>query len=199
MANSKAYMAEYNRAYYAKNRERELERHKKHYSENAGRLRADAQVRSARRWKENREKVLGEGRRWRNANLEQVRKAGRERSKKFRTENPQEARRRIADWERRNRDKVQGYTRKRRKMRMEAVGSHTQDDLTKILNLQKNACANCFTKFDGSVIRTLDHIVALSNGGSENPDNLQFLCKSCNCKKSDLDHFEFARRNGRLL
>lgn len=40
-------------------------------------------------------------------------------------------------------------------------------------------CRNCKTTHGLSV----DHIVALVNGGTNDPDNLQILCKSCNSRK----------------
>lgn len=32
---------------------------------------------------------------------------------------------------------------------------------------------------------TLDHVVPLNRRGTNDPDNLQFLCRSCNCRKGD--------------
>ena len=42
-------------------------------------------------------------------------------------------------------------------------------------------CVHCSSSQDLSI----DHIVAVINGGGNELDNLQLLCKSCNSKKSD--------------
>lgn len=42
-------------------------------------------------------------------------------------------------------------------------------------------CAHCCTSRDLEI----DHIVALINGGTNDMDNLQLLCKVCNSQKSD--------------
>lgn len=48
---------------------------------------------------------------------------------------------------------------------------------------------------DGSeVMITVDHVIPKSKGGTEDEDNLQPLCKPCNCRKGNLDE-ESARRN----
>ena len=52
-------------------------------------------------------------------------------------------------------------------------------DEKKIYALCNNRCAYC-----GSAERlTLDHVVALANGGSHTEDNLVVACKSCNSSK----------------
>jgi len=42
-------------------------------------------------------------------------------------------------------------------------------------------CKGCATQDD----LTLDHVVPISRGGSDDPDNLQLLCQSCNSRKRD--------------
>lgn len=58
----------------------------------------------------------------------------------------------------------------------------------RILKKCKNKCVKC-----GSIEKLeVDHIIPLSRGGRENEDNMQILCKKCNCKKHNgIDFREF--------
>lgn len=184
---------------YAKNAERRNEASRQYYKDNTERLREGARIRAAKRWEENKDLVLEQGKRWRADNIEQVRAAQRKRAVLFRKENPELARSRVADWEKRNRQVVREYTRKRRAMRLAASGSHTLEDLQEIMRLQRNRCAYCRGQFGPSLKPALDHIIALSRGGSEDRKNLQYLCQSCNSKKNNLDPIEYAKKIGRLV
>lgn len=42
---------------------------------------------------------------------------------------------------------------------------------------------------------TLDHKIAVANGGSDEPANLCVSCQSCNSSKGVRDHTEFVRRS----
>lgn len=54
-----------------------------------------------------------------------------------------------------------------------------RSEKNKIIKTLGSYCFNCFS----TTSLEIDHIVPLSNGGSEEIDNLQILCKSCNCRK----------------
>lgn len=76
-----------------------------------------------------------------------------------------------------------------------AEGYYTVADIERITEMQGGKCACC-----GKPRKlTVDHIVALANGGSNWPRNIQMLCKSCNSSKLLRDNSEFMRTKGALL
>jgi 5-methylcytosine-specific restriction endonuclease McrA len=93
------------------------------------------------------------------------------------------------------RDRANHRLRKARKRG--ADGKYTQADLDRIRRQQKDKCGCCRSPLHGG--GTLDHIVALIRGGSNWPNNLQFLCQPCNSGKKDRDAIDFMRSRGRLL
>ena len=78
-----------------------------------------------------------------------------------------------------------------------AEGSHTGDDIKALYAKQRGHCVYCDVELGSSY--HVDHIVALSKGGSNWPSNLQLTCSDCNNRKRAMDHLEFARRLGKLL
>lgn len=58
-------------------------------------------------------------------------------------------------------------------------GTFTEEEWQELCNALGNKCQCCGA--EGKL--TVDHIVPLSMGGSNSIDNLQPLCKSCNCRK----------------
>ena len=95
------------------------------------------------------------------------------------------------------RDQHVCHTRQYRARKRRAVGTHTADDVDALMALQNGKCAYCRRSLKQR--REVDHIVALSCGGSNDRSNLQLLCRSCNARKSDLDPIEFAQRIGMLV
>jgi 5-methylcytosine-specific restriction endonuclease McrA len=67
--------------------------------------------------------------------------------------------------------------------RRRATGSHTAADEAAILRAQNNCCAYCGHSLDDG--KHLDHIHPLSRGGTDDQDNLQWLCPDCNQRKRD--------------
>ena len=86
---------------------------------------------------------------------------------------------------------------RRRAAKQGAEGSHTKAELAEIRLAQNDQCAYCHKNLNGK--GSLDHVVALSRGGSNWRSNLQWLCRSCNSRKHTKDAIEFAQQLGMLL
>lgn len=72
--------------------------------------------------------------------------------------------------------------RKRRVMKAGNGGSHTLGDWEN-LKIQYNLICPCCHKSEPDITLSEDHIIPLSRGGSDNIENIQPLCRSCNSKK----------------
>lgn len=64
----------------------------------------------------------------------------------------------------------------------ELGSSHTYGEWEN-LKAQYNWTCPCCKKAESVIKLTEDHIIPLSKGGSDNIENIQPLCRSCNCKK----------------
>lgn len=104
---------------------------------------------------------------------------------------------RVKKWRQNNRERVRTHLRNQKAARKLSIGSHTAADIEQILKWQYGKCALCRiivgTKYH------VDHIVALARGGSNNRQNLQVLCATCNLKKGAQDQIDMMRSLGRLL
>lgn len=95
-------------------------------------------------------------------------------------------------WRKRNPEVIRASRQRHR------TGEHILSgaDLARKMRAQKGRCVYC--REDIRDLYHVDHIMPLSLGGDNSPRNVQLLCPSCNCRKSNLHPVEFASRIGLL-
>jgi len=125
-------------------------------------------------YKVHREEIKVAANRYYEENTEQVC----ERMRDYCRENAEENRRRSAQWQRNNREQRNEYCRNRRARRRSNGGSHTVEEWLALCDAYDGKCARC-----GAEKQTLDHIVPVLLGGSNDIENIQPLCRSCNSSK----------------
>ena len=160
----------YHKVYREANKEKIKDANKNHYDNNKEQKREYNKIyREA-----NKEKIKESQKDYRYNNKEQT-KSYREANKEQLTEYHKE-------YCKANPEKFSNYSRKRRARKMEAEGSvHFLLHLD-LLKEQDNKCVYCGK--DLSEGYHMDHIVPLSKGGTNWPDNLQILCPTCNLVKN---------------
>ena len=152
-------------------------------------------VKQAKKWAdENREKYLAYLKERYHSNKEKYLEQMRERYYENRKDPEwvKKERERCREKDRKNPEAKRSSTRTRRARMMSAEGRHNALDIQKILQSQQSKCVYC--KCEISKAYDVDHILPLSRGGSNWPDNLQCLCPSCNAKKWALTHDEYLEK-----
>ena len=146
----------------------------------------------------------------RTENLDEARAKGRQRY----AENAEECAAKMRLYRQENRDRVKASKKKtyiktlqailarnskRRLQKIGNGGAHTDTDIADIRRMQKDRCANpkCRIKLLGK--GHVDHILAVTRGGSDDRRNLQLLCESCNIRKYNKDAIAFMQEEGFLL
>lgn len=148
-----------------------------------------------RRWYlENRETILEKQRLERASNPEKYK----ERKRLANAKNPEPARARTKKWREENPEKYRHHQRARRAAKLGADGAHSADDVESLFHLQKGKCHWCKKRLTMDT-KTVDHIIPLSKGGSDNPSNLCIACRDCNSSKHAKDPLDFAREKGWLI
>jgi 5-methylcytosine-specific restriction endonuclease McrA len=115
----------------------------------------------------------------------------------YRAADPEKLRAKTRAWDKANPDRVRTRNRNRDARKRLAEGHHTKEDVLRIYDAQKGKCACCREKVGTKY--HVDHIQALTRGGSNWPSNLQILCAPCNQRKHARDPIEFMRSFGMLL
>lgn len=187
--------------YREANREKCIEDCREYRRKNPGKAAADskrwreenpkASVESQRKYRHaNKEKRYATYLKWQAENMERVREIGREgywRNREVRLE-------RVRRHRLNNPMAVRATAHKMRARRSRVKGAHTAADLSKQYDTQRGRCWWC-GKHVGDTYH-VDHVIPISRGGSNNPENLVIACPSCNMRKHARLPHEW---NGRLL
>jgi len=163
--------------------------HRQYNRDNRDKIKANQ-----KRWnKKNQPKIAEISARSHQKNKESISRRGKE----YRKENKTRIRARIVQWrldhpeEYRERCRVKGAN--RRAQLRNAGGRFSSADLSEIHTRQRGLCFYCETKL-GAIFH-IDHFIALSNGGSNDPSNLRLACPRCNVLKGASNPHEFIQTN----
>jgi 5-methylcytosine-specific restriction endonuclease McrA len=143
------------------------------YAANLPKVRAYVRAKQATRTAEEKKKQLESNRKWVAANIDKKRAYTRA-------------------YVKRNLEKANAAWRKRRAKKLLIPGSHTEAEWRALVKSFKGKCVCCGVKPDRL---TRDHIIPLGEAGSsDNIDNIQPLCGSCNCRKGNHHRIDFRKR-----
>jgi len=92
-------------------------------------------------------------------------------------------------WQKANPDRIAAYHHNRRALALGNGGTHTFSDIQTQYNRQMGKCFYCGKKVGNSY--HVDHIVPLSKGGSNGPENIAIACPTCNMSKGAKTPQEF--------
>lgn len=104
-----------------------------------------------------------------------------------------------ARWYAENKKEILSANRARRWARVNnAPGQFTPDDIVDIFNFQSGRCPYCSADLNENGYH-VDHIIALSKGGTNYRVNIQLCCPTCNMSKNNKDPIVFAQSKGTPL
>jgi 5-methylcytosine-specific restriction endonuclease McrA len=151
------------RRWRAKNRDRVLAADATRRAANREKI----NIRARLRYAANREKAHARQRPWREANRDVTRKAAREWNK-----TPAGRASKIA------------VRHNRRAAIKGTIGSATKEQIASLMQ-RATHCCYCGSRFTKSRPKTLEHVIPLARGGSNELSNLSVACRSCNSAKGD--------------
>ena len=150
---------EYQHAYYLKHKERILARTGEYQREHAE---------QAAEWKKN----------WNAENPERMA----ELQSRWLEENREERREYVNAWAKLHPESAIIREHRRRSRELSATGNYTKQEWNELVSDYGGRCAYCNQESDKL---TVDHVVPLSRGGTNDISNILPACRSCNSKKNN--------------
>lgn len=95
--------------------------------------------------------------------------------------NRERVRKTKAEWVRSNPEVCSANWHRRKARKLGAEGFHTVEDIKALYESQKGLCAYCSEPVGEEY--HVDHVIPLSRGGGNGPDNLAIACPTCNRSK----------------
>lgn len=142
------------------------------------------------RYQAHREEVLAHCRLYYVQNAERIKR----RVHLWYSTHPEQVRAARRRWCALNLQRINAYSRARRAREQNAPGHHTDTDVELQYRSQRGCCWHCGKELTD--VFQVDHLIPLSRGGSNAPENLVISCAFCNQSKNDRLPQEW---NGRLL
>lgn len=138
---------------------------------------------------ENPETYRESNRKWREDNPEKERESNR----KYRERNREKLRERNRKHYEENPAKARIKNRRRRARKANAEGTYTTADMRRQYKVQKGLCWWCLKPVAWEDKHD-DHLIPLTKGGTDWPNNIVVSCAHCNCSKNNKMPAEFAGR-----
>lgn len=168
-------MSESDKKYYAENREVLLAKEKARKANYTPEQKARAKAVKRLHYEKNRKSIIAKASKYQRDNPDRARLS----TKKWTEANPEKK----YDWGARNSVRRRQYCHMRRSL-IRGGEQLTEEFIGQLLRDQDNSCNACRVSFDEAPMQ-LDHIIPLSKGGVHAAYNVQLLCRSCNCSKTD--------------
>jgi len=147
-----------------------------------------------KRYIANREAILERGR----ARYAETREHEAERKRVYYAANKEKSAAYSRAYNKANLEKRRAARRRRRARELAAPGTHTAKDVQRQYELQRGRCHWCDVSVGDDY--HVDHIIALTLGGSDGPENIVIACPSCNMSKHNRLPTEWdGNKTGRLL
>lgn len=186
-----AQAAEHRATHLEKHRARSRDYHRTHTEQR--------QAASHAYYESNRDRILTRTTRYQQEHPEQVKTYKRTYRDKHREEHLPAVRQRSAEWRAANRDKDRAASKHwrnrnrsayraiqhRHRARMKGNGGSYTAGQWEALKAHYGYRCLCCGRIEPEIMLTVDHVVPIALGGSNDITNIQPLCLSCNCSKQD--------------